>query len=93
MKNTRIKFRKKIEINHQLLDDLLENAVAGANGDIKNAIISMSYSFQDVYSICGEMKNFRLLNERSELKNKIIELETIIPSAPRACTYSRAFHT
>ena len=68
---------QKIEINHQLLDDLLESAVSGANGDIKNAIISMSYSFQDVYSICGEMKNFRLLNERSELKNKIIELEPL----------------
>ena len=68
---------QKIEINHQLLDDLLENALSGANGDIKNAIISMSYSFQDVYSICGEMKNFKLLNERSELKNKIVELEPL----------------
>ena len=68
---------QNIEIKHQLLDDVLENALLGANGDIKNAIISMSYSFQDVYSICGEMQSFRLLNERSELKNKIIELEPL----------------
>ena len=68
---------QNIRIKHQLLDDVLENALLGANGDIKNAIISMSYSFQDVYSICGEMQNFRLLNERSELKNKIIELEPL----------------
>ena len=68
---------QKIEINHQLLDDLIENVLSGTNGDIKNAIISMSYSFQDVYSICREMNNLGLLNGPSELKNKIIELEPL----------------
>ena len=68
---------QNIVIKHQLLDDLVETVQSGAGGDVKNAIIAMSYMFQDVHAICGEMKNFGLINERDGLKEKIMELEPL----------------
>ena len=70
-------FPQKIEIKHQLLDDLLETASLEDNKSIKNALISMSYSFQSADDICGEMQNFGLFSKQSALKNKIIELEPL----------------
>ena len=68
---------QKIEIEHDLLDDLLETVLSTADGDVKNAIISMSYSFQNVHAICAEMKNFGLLDRQDKLKGKIMKLEPL----------------
>ena len=68
---------QKIEIEHDLLDDLLETVLSTADGDVKNAIISMSYSFQNVHAICEEMRNFGLLDRQNKLKSKIMKLEPL----------------
>ena len=68
---------QKIEIDPRLLDDLLENALSGAAGDVKNAIVSMAYSFQNVHAICIEMETFGLLKKHSSLEKKILKLEPL----------------
>ena len=68
---------QKIEIEHDLLDDLLETVLPTADGGVKNAIISMSYSFQNVHTICEEMQNFGLLDRQNELRGKIMKLEPL----------------
>ena len=68
---------QKIEIDYKLLDDLLETMLSTADESIKNAVVSMSYSFQNVYTICEEMKNFGLLDKQNKIKDAIMELEPL----------------